>query len=112
MVKGIEIFRQHFQDYEKHYKLIGGVACSLLMDEAGLDFRATQDFDIVIIMEFLPLILQKPSSSLFMMESILLKVGAMRNLIFIDFLNQKTIFIRKCWKYFQGILGLTFLRIK
>jgi hypothetical protein len=33
--------------------LIGGAACELLMDEAGLDFRATKDFDIVLIVEAL-----------------------------------------------------------
>lgn len=35
------------------YTLIGGVACGLIMDDAGLDFRATKDFDIVLIIEAL-----------------------------------------------------------
>ena len=53
MVTGIEIFREKFSRFEKMYTLIGGVACDLLMDDAGLDFRTTKDFDIVIIIEVL-----------------------------------------------------------
>jgi hypothetical protein len=33
--------------------LIGGGACELIMDEAGVDFRATKDLDIVLIVEAL-----------------------------------------------------------
>lgn len=33
------------------YALIGGTACDLLMEDAGLDFRRTKDFDIVLIIE-------------------------------------------------------------
>lgn len=53
MVKGIDRFRAHFADHEHQYVLIGGAACELLMDEAGLDFRATKDLDIVLIVEAL-----------------------------------------------------------
>ena len=53
MVTGIDKFREYFSDYEGMYTLIGGVACGLLMDDAGLDFRATKDFDIVLIIEAL-----------------------------------------------------------
>lgn len=53
MVRGIEVFRERFSEYAGMYTLIGGVACGLLMDEAGLDFRATKDFDVVLIVEAL-----------------------------------------------------------
>ncbi|WP_028828708.1 hypothetical protein [Proteocatella sphenisci] len=53
MVKGIEIFENFFRDFSQEYILIGGTACDLLMDEAGLDFRATKDLDIVLIVEAL-----------------------------------------------------------
>jgi hypothetical protein len=53
MVTGIDRFRAHFADHEHQYVLIGGAACELLMDEAGLDFRATKDLDIVLIVEAL-----------------------------------------------------------
>lgn len=51
MVKGIEKFKEYFKDFEGKYTLIGGVACGLLLDDAGLTFRGTLDFDIVLIVE-------------------------------------------------------------
>lgn len=51
MVTGIEKFKEQFSKFEGMYTIIGGVACGLLMDDAGLDFRATKDFDIVLIVE-------------------------------------------------------------
>lgn len=53
MVTGLEKFKEYFSGFEGMYTLIGGVACGLLMDDAGLDFRATKDFDIVLIIEAL-----------------------------------------------------------
>lgn len=53
MVRGQDIFREYFKDFQKSYVLIGGVACYLTMDEAGLDFRATKDLDIVLCAEAL-----------------------------------------------------------
>ena len=43
--------REWFQDYKDHYTIIGGTACDLLMTEAGADFRATKDIDLVLIVE-------------------------------------------------------------
>lgn len=51
MVKGIDSFREWFRGYEKQYVLIGGTACDLLMSNEGLDFRATKDIDLVLIIE-------------------------------------------------------------
>ena len=51
MITGIEKFRDHFAGYEKQYALIGGAACDLLFDEAGLPFRATKDLDMVLSVE-------------------------------------------------------------
>jgi hypothetical protein len=53
MVTGVDRFRAHFADHEHQYVLIGGAACELIMDDAGLDFRATKDLDIVLIVEAL-----------------------------------------------------------
>ena len=53
MVTGIETFREEFSGFESMYTLIGGAACDLIMDDVGLDFRATKDFDIVLIIEAL-----------------------------------------------------------
>lgn len=53
MVKGLDTFRRHFAEDADRYVLIGGVAASVLMEEAGLEFRATKDLDIVLIVEVL-----------------------------------------------------------
>ena len=51
MVAGIERFKEWFKENEGQYTIIGGTACDILMSDAGLDFRATKDIDIVIIVE-------------------------------------------------------------
>lgn len=53
MVKGLDVFRGHFAGYEDQYVLIGGTAATLAMAEAGLEFRATKDLDIVLHIEAL-----------------------------------------------------------
>lgn len=53
MVRGLELFRDHFKGLDDAYVLIGGVASQLAMAEAGLDFRATKDLDIVLCVEVL-----------------------------------------------------------
>jgi hypothetical protein len=53
MIRGLDIFRQHFADFTEHYVLIGGSASELVMNEAGVDFRATKDLDIVLCIEAL-----------------------------------------------------------
>lgn len=53
MVKGMDRFREHFLEFDDCYALIGGAACDLLMEEAGLTFRATKDLDIVLCIEVL-----------------------------------------------------------
>lgn len=51
MVAGIEKFREHFAEHEDHYAIIGGAACDMLFDAAGLPFRATKDIDMVLCVE-------------------------------------------------------------
>jgi hypothetical protein len=53
MVRGLDRFREQFRAYAGQYVLIGGAACDLLMEEAGLGFRATKDLDIVLSVEAL-----------------------------------------------------------
>lgn len=50
---GIEVFTQHFKDFHESYIVIGGVACEDHFDEEGLDFRATKDIDLVLVVEVL-----------------------------------------------------------
>jgi predicted nucleotidyltransferase len=51
MVKGFDSFKAWFQGYEEQYTIIGGTACDILMAEEGMDFRATKDIDLVLILE-------------------------------------------------------------
>lgn len=51
MVEGLARFREHFRDHAHQLALIGGTACDLIMEEAGLAFRATRDLDIVLLIE-------------------------------------------------------------
>jgi len=54
MVSGLEIFRRYFQRYNHDYVLIGGVACELALNSRLLEFRPTDDFDIVVVSENAP----------------------------------------------------------
>jgi hypothetical protein len=51
MVKGLNKFRDFFKEYSKNYLLIGGAACDRQLENAGLDFRATKDLDIILVVE-------------------------------------------------------------
>lgn len=51
MVRGIKSFKEWFRGFEEQYTIIGGTACDLLMTNEGLDFRATKDIDLVLIVE-------------------------------------------------------------
>jgi hypothetical protein len=51
MVAGIDSFKEWFKGSEEQYAIIGGTACDILMTEEGLDFRATKDIDLVLIIE-------------------------------------------------------------
>jgi hypothetical protein len=51
MVRGLNLFKTNFAPYQDRYILIGGTASTILMDEAGLQFRATKDLDIVLCIE-------------------------------------------------------------
>lgn len=53
MVKGLDVFRDHFAGHADQFVLIGGTAATLAMEDAGLAFRATKDLDIVLHIEAL-----------------------------------------------------------
>lgn len=50
-MRGLDKFKEYFSKYDNYYVLIGGTACTILFDDAGLDFRATKDIDMVLIIE-------------------------------------------------------------
>ena len=51
MVKGLDTFQKYFADYEEQYVLIGGAACDILFESNEVNFRATRDLDMVLIVE-------------------------------------------------------------
>jgi hypothetical protein len=51
MVKGLDLFRRRFREFEGSFVLIGGAACDEWFSSLGLSFRATKDLDIVLIIE-------------------------------------------------------------
>jgi hypothetical protein len=53
MLKGLDKFQEHFNEYRNSFVLIGGVACHEWLASQGLSFRATKDLDIVLILEAL-----------------------------------------------------------
>lgn len=53
MISSVENFKNYFNKFSDNYVVIGGFACDILMNKAGLDFRATKDIDIVLIVEAL-----------------------------------------------------------
>lgn len=44
-------FRDTFRNYTDCYTVIGGTACFILMEDAGLNFRSTNDIDMILIFE-------------------------------------------------------------
>lgn len=59
MVRGLKKFGDYFSKYSDQYVLIGGAACELIMEEAGLGFRSTKDLDIVLCVEALDAVFVK-----------------------------------------------------
>jgi hypothetical protein len=53
MIRGLDLFREHFVDYRNAFVLIGGVACHEWLSTQGLPFRGTKDMDMVLIVEAL-----------------------------------------------------------
>lgn len=53
MVRGLDIFREHFLDFTGNYVVIGGTACDIIIRKAAFTPRATKDIDIVLVVEAL-----------------------------------------------------------
>ena len=53
IISRFQSLKEWLRGYEDSFTVIGGTACSLIMNESGADFRATKDVDIVIILEAL-----------------------------------------------------------
>ncbi|MEY3902008.1 MAG: hypothetical protein RL189_1314, partial [Pseudomonadota bacterium] len=46
---GFNHFCAYLKGLEECYVIIGGGAASILMDDEGLEFRATKDVDLVVL---------------------------------------------------------------
>jgi hypothetical protein len=53
VVKGIDMFREYFEEFTEQYVLIGGSACDISFHDNNMDFRATKDLDMVLVVEAL-----------------------------------------------------------
>lgn len=51
MVKGLEIFKEHFAGFEDNYVIIGGTACDIALRDADMRPRATDDIDMILVVE-------------------------------------------------------------
>lgn len=50
-VYGLNRFSEYMEGLEDCYAVIGGAACSVILSEADLDFRATKDIDVILLVE-------------------------------------------------------------
>jgi len=53
MVKGVKVFQEYFAGHEDKYIIIGGTACDIQIEDAGLNPRATKDIDLILVVEAL-----------------------------------------------------------
>lgn len=51
MVTGLDTFRRFFAGHNDSYVLIGGAACDVWFSQAGIRYRSTKDFDVVLCVE-------------------------------------------------------------
>jgi len=53
MVAGLNKVKEFFSAYPDHFIIIGGTACDVIIERAGLKPRATKDIDIILVVEVL-----------------------------------------------------------
>ena len=53
IIARMQSFREWFKDYSDNFIIIGGAACSLIMEQESTDFRLTKDVDVVLLVEAL-----------------------------------------------------------
>ena len=51
MVRGLKKFREYFTGFEDHYVIIGGTACEIVLRDTEMRPRATDDIDMILIIE-------------------------------------------------------------
>jgi hypothetical protein len=53
MVVGLNRFKEFFKEHNDCYLIIGGTACDIILEDAGFTPRATDDIDLILIVEAL-----------------------------------------------------------
>lgn len=53
MVIGLDRLRGYFENYTEHYIIIGGTACEIMLESKDIQFRATKDIDMLLLIEAL-----------------------------------------------------------
>ena len=53
MVKGLDLFKAHFEEFRDNYLIIGGTARDIIMEGAGFEPKGTKDIDMVLVVEAL-----------------------------------------------------------
>ena len=51
MVKGLDVFAKAFENFSNCYIVIGGTACDIILTDTDMRPRATDDIDILLILE-------------------------------------------------------------
>ena len=51
MVKGLETFRKAMAPYKEHFVIIGGTACDIRLTGTTMIPRATDDIDIIVVID-------------------------------------------------------------
>lgn len=51
MVRGLELFSEHFEAYKDDYIIIGGLATAMVMKQLGFMSRATKDIDLIVLID-------------------------------------------------------------
>jgi len=51
MVRGLELFSEHFEAYKDDYIIIGGLATAMVMKQLGFMSRTTKDIDLIILID-------------------------------------------------------------
>jgi hypothetical protein len=49
MVKGIEVFKEYFAEFQDSYVIIGGTACDILLRNTDMRPRVTDDIDMLLV---------------------------------------------------------------
>jgi predicted nucleotidyltransferase len=51
MVKGLKKFKEYFSNFNENYVIIGGTACEIFLQDTDMLPRATDDIDIILVVE-------------------------------------------------------------